>query len=111
MVVITMAEYIKREDVLQHKRNMIGADFYGGDSYDEAVLCEDIKHIPAADVEEVRHGEWIDLGDGEWKCSLCGGEIVADAYGDIHPLHDCGWIGCPYCRAKMDGKVKQDALV
>lgn len=98
-----MTEYIKREEVLRHKRKMSGVDFCG-EFWDYAVLCEDVEKIQAADVVEVRHGEWIDLGNGEWKCSLCNGKIMADAYGDIHPLHDCGWIGCPYCLAKMDGK-------
>lgn len=41
--------YIKREDVLKHKRKMSGADF-GGEYWDEAVLCEDIRKIPTADV-------------------------------------------------------------
>lgn len=47
-----MAEYIKREDVLRHRRKMSGADF-GGEFWDEAVLCEDIRKIPTADVMEV----------------------------------------------------------
>ncbi len=63
-----------------------------------------IDNEPTADVVEVKQGEWVHTDeDGTWKCSLCGGEIVADAYGDIHPLDDCGWIGCPYCLARMDG--------
>lgn len=44
-----MAEYIEREAVLKLKRKMNGADF-GGEFWDEAVLCEDIRNIPAADV-------------------------------------------------------------
>ena len=44
--------YIKREDVLKHKRKMSSADF-GGEFWDEAVLCEDICKIPTADVVEV----------------------------------------------------------
>jgi Lar family restriction alleviation protein len=51
-----------------------------------------------------RTGRWIDEGDGYWKCSACSDEMVADAYGDIHPIADCGWIYCPYCGAKMDGE-------
>ncbi|MBR2302023.1 MAG: hypothetical protein IKA41_08765 [Bacteroidaceae bacterium] len=46
-----MTDYIKREDVLRHKRKMSGADF-GGEFWDEAVLCEDIRKIPTADVVE-----------------------------------------------------------
>ncbi len=47
-----MAEYIEREAVLKHKRKMSGADF-GGEFWDEAVLCEDIRKIPTADVVPV----------------------------------------------------------
>ena len=50
--VTTMAEYIEREEVLKHKRKMSGADF-GGEFWDEAVLCEDIRKIPTADVVPV----------------------------------------------------------
>ena len=60
--------------------------------------------VPTADVVEVKRGYWKPTdADGTWECSLCGGEIVTDAYGDVHPLDDCGTIGCPYCLAKMDG--------
>lgn len=45
-------EYIERGAVLQHKRKMSGAD-WGGEFWDEAVLCEEIRKIPAADVVEV----------------------------------------------------------
>ena len=47
-----MTEYIKREEALKHKHKMSGAD-WGGEFWDEAVLCEDIRKIPAADVVEV----------------------------------------------------------
>lgn len=47
-----MAGYIEREAVLKHKRKMSGADF-GGEFWDEAVLCEDIRKIPTADVVPV----------------------------------------------------------
>ena len=47
-----MAEYINREAVLKHKRKMQGED-WSGEFWDEAVLCEDIRKIPAADVVEV----------------------------------------------------------
>ena len=47
-----MPEYIEREAVLRHKRKMNGVDF-ATEFWDEAVLCEDIRKIPAADVVEV----------------------------------------------------------
>lgn len=90
--------YIKREDVLIHKRKMSGADF-GGEFWDEAVLCEDIRKIPSADVAEVKHGYWIPHATMEkhpyarnHDCSRCG-------YSPIEVLNYC-----PNCGAKMDGK-------
>lgn len=57
-----------------------------------------IKKIPAADVQEVKHGKWIDCGsiwEGEdeykmWRCSEC---IVPNYRKSRY---------CPYCGAKMD---------
>lgn len=90
-----MAEYIDREAVLQHKRKMSGTD-WGGEFWDEAVLCEDICKIPAADVAEVRHGKWI-----EYKipniigCSECDWGTGVD---------EKSFKYCPNCGAKMDGE-------
>lgn len=58
-----MPEYIEREEALKHKRKMSGADF-GGEFWDEAVLCEDIRNIPAADVVEIPNGGIGNLSDG-----------------------------------------------
>ena len=53
----------------------------------------DISKIPAADVEEVKHGEWIE--DGEYQiCSVCGEEHHWDEYRATY---------CEDCGAKMDG--------
>lgn len=58
-----------------------------------------------ADVEPVKHGEWVN-NDNEWKfykCSICGNEAYWDTdYGQ--QLFDF----CPWCGAKMDGKEVQE---
>ena len=90
-----MPEYIEREAALRHKRKMSSADF-GGEFWDEAVLCEDIYKIPTADVEKVRHGEWVPYFNEyrgsvtSYKCSLCGRTESRK-----EPYCNCG--------AKMDG--------
>lgn len=99
-----MVEYIKREDVLRHKRKMSGADF-GGEFWDEAVLCEDIRKIPTADVVEVKHGKWVldstrtrEDGDTyDYCCSLCRGEAHTGEYGNNDVLADF----CHHCGADM----------
>ena len=92
-------EYIEREAVLRHKRKMSSADF-GGEFWDEAVLCEEIWKIPKADVAEVKHGRWEDRTIEEvslnglfYKCSLCGKATRYDL-----------WNYCPNCGAKMGGE-------
>lgn len=60
-----------------------------------------LKNAPTADVEEVKHGEWIEQHDPnddplfrrKWFCSVCG---EWQTYGISKR--------CPECGAKMDGK-------
>lgn len=52
-----------------------------------------IKNLPAADVQEVKHGQWID--DGCLTCcSVCG----------QHSIMDFETPYCQWCGVKMDGK-------
>ena len=43
--------------------------------------------------EVMRYGRWIDLGNGDHKCSLCG---------RYHHAWDAPAYYCPKCGAKMD---------
>lgn len=91
-----MDEYIKREDVLRHKDKMMGCD-WGGDFWNDAVLCSEIEKIPAADVAKVRRGKWIyhDTDENDMviiKCSECN----TKRYGRSNYCSKCG--------AKMNGK-------
>lgn len=64
-----------------------------------------LKEAPAADVQEIKHGEWIKYRpenalDGAYFCSICFKEQkIAD--GMITPL-DRGYHYCPNCGAKME---------
>lgn len=61
-----------------------------------------IDEIPAADVEEVRHGRWIKKYRGNYLCSVCGAWYrTKDDYGNIidgemTPNY------CESCGARMD---------
>ena len=59
---------------------------------------------PAADVVEVRHGEWLKTNSrlAEMTCSLCGFTY----YGE-HDV-ECMSAFCPECGAKMDGERKTE---
>ncbi len=53
-----------------------------------------INSLPSADVQPVRHGQWIPLGHHDlYKCSCCG-DIWASAFYNF----------CPNCGARMDRK-------
>lgn len=92
-----MAEYIEREkfkNILESKAEMAfgtsKAFFYS--------VVKMLELIPAADVVEVKHGEWITptkikgMNIAVPHCSLCGNVPCDKA------------LYCPYCGAKMDGK-------
>ena len=63
------------------------------------VVSDIIDKFPAADVEEVRHGEWVKSGRLEgkvvMKCSVCSQGITSMFAPEYHY--------CPNCGAKMDG--------
>ena len=67
--------------------------------YDTTDLVEMLYYMPGADVEEVRHGKWIELPPFKniYTCSLCG------RWGEHH------WNYCPNCGAKMDLECENES--
>ena len=72
------------------------------------VMSSVIKDAPAADVVEVRHGEWKQATEPcGWHdvdcvvCSACGESWVLDEDFDFDVVKDF-WNYCPTCGAKMD---------
>ena len=64
---------------------------------------EILYRTPTADVEEVKHGQWLPqivCGTKVWDCSEC------------KTLGSPDWKRCPICEAKMDGgkEVRQNDL-
>lgn len=66
----------------------------------------ELELVPAADVEEVKHGEWISArpsGGYDFYCSCCKEFAITyedSNYREQYYLTD----HCPNCGAKMDGK-------
>ena len=95
-------EYIRRDFALA------GTELYKyGEMEIEAVSAEHIQRLPAADVAEVVHGQWIGEGDGYadgalvcdvWHCSVCD-YTIDDGTDDPARLPEY----CAGCGAKMDG--------
>lgn len=93
----TMAEYIEREVLLARLQENFN------NRCNNDLLCkyviDKIRTFPAADVEPVRHGRWIDCDDeysSYSRCSVCGDEFT-------NLEADCARTNyCPSCGAKMD---------
>ena len=89
-----MARYI---DVDKFVKDL--GDEYHGMISDESLriyrIIERLESAPTADVQEVRHGEWV-RKNGEMYCSECGGEALMDEVYYKSPY-------CPKCGAKIDG--------
>ena len=95
-------EYIRRVDIM---RQLTASDMQkklrngnGEDAY--AAFLKMVNDAPAADVAEVKHGEWID-DYYDMLCSECGKQW---SYFD-NDTQD--FKHCPNCGAKMDGKRRE----
>lgn len=118
-----MAEYIERElalrIIIQKQKELCPLGTYGKkyvDGYDREKfddwqeIIDEIESVPAADVEEVKHGKWewfeeehgtpIDGYDYDWgwHCSNCKAEL-SDDYDDPDTPPKMRY--CPHCGAKM----------
>lgn len=100
-----MDEYIKRNDVydaLNYEQCEICDNIISCSSCSIDDLFKAIKHIPAADVVEVRHGEWI-----EWRPNITAicltGDTVLYACSKCTAKYTSVSNYCPECGAKMDG--------
>lgn len=69
---------------------------------EQVATKESINKIPAADVQEVKHGKWVVIGtfDDFLKCSICG------YYSPMFTANAFNY--CPICGAKMDEKEKEE---
>lgn len=92
-----MAEYIERE---AFKRKLVDEK-----NFFPAIVARALDEMPAADVVEVKHGEWIVVKEyndyrmryeAKIACSVCDHKPKYKGY-----LSDMDY--CPKCGAKMDG--------
>lgn len=89
-----MKRYIEEKDVIEGiRKNLDAGDYiywYGGTVEDE------VAEFPTADVVEVKHGEWISLHNGYYKCSCCGTYWKLVGTPELN-----GMYYCLNCGAKM----------
>lgn len=70
---------------------------------DNSSIADIINEQPTADVQEVKRGKWLKLGNDpidnkQWICSECKG-LTETAYYCGH----CYYNYCPNCGASLDG--------
>ena len=85
-----MAEYIERGALIE-KISKIKPSGAFTEALNELML-KIISEQPTADVQEVRHGDWI-KSKNERKCSICG---------YFYFTNTKSFNYCPNCGAKMD---------
>lgn len=111
-----MAEYIEREAFVEDARLRLCKDCIN-DGGGRCLSCwvdnmlDEIEDAPAADVVEVRHGEWKYRGVVK-KANTANAPIVACsvcqiAFCDLINNHNFMYRFCPYCGAKMDGERRE----
>jgi len=81
-----MDKYISKTkfEELMHKKSRNYFDLYYADKirdhYNKAVgysiAADEASVFPSADVQPVKHGEWIPQGDEMWLCSQCKNNII-----------------------------------
>lgn len=101
-------EYISRAKALSAVQKQRGANRSPAQNAMLDRICCDIKKVPAADVAEVVHGQWL-RADDDWnslttiQCSLCSEERCFETDDDVSLLN---YKYCPNCGAKMDGAAE-----
>ena len=93
-----MTEYIERDKLLYEFREImpdIGVNELADELYNVAL------NLPAADVEEVKHGKWIEYPRAHYfKCSECKETVPYKKAVLIRGKRKYKY--CPHCGAKMD---------
>ena len=109
-----MSDYIRREDALLHSEIIqVYSKDYGNI---DVVPVEYLADIPAADVQPVKRGRWVEqvhtptngynynVPYSIYICSSCGLEIHNDEYSKyVRGIY----TNCPVCTAKMDGDINE----
>ena len=101
VVGLNMAEYIEREVVEKFiEKGLNNTDKSKAYGFDAIEILSEVHFMPAADVQEVRHGEWDDNIIGFCNvCMECGAIVERTAV----KSHTGKLNYCPNCGARMDG--------
>jgi len=102
-----MAEYIERDAVLSLAKDICVPTKWDSEYRHRSIDPGDVRELPAADVQPVRHGRWIKDSDGLTICSECEEVALQRVFiklpEKIVDLQMRESHYCPICGAKMDG--------
>lgn len=112
---IAELEELARKRVLDTPTNSPAYARYVAQLNERTELKHKIYDFPAAEVAEVRHGEWkydpngMDCGLGAWVCNVCGCNNNNLGMSErINPYLFSGSKFCPNCGTKMDGENENE---
>lgn len=99
-----MAEYIEKNKVINLIEHNDRVCHYADERYENVVyataqtICKVVAEMPSADVQPVKHGQWIEVTPKHSRCSVCDTTCLIAVY----PISK-GANYCPNCGARMDG--------
>lgn len=102
-----MNDYISRDDALLHSEIIrVYSKDYGNI---DVVPVEYLADIPSADVQPVKRGNWVQIGEQSAKCTECGGVLKSNGIDKTGKalIFNAVYHYCPYCGARMDGDTNE----
>ena len=92
-------DYISKDELRKHLADCMTAELFDSDMK-KAVVGIDVyvENMPAADVQPVKHGCWVEEEPRVLKCSVCGEYAPMNYLGQN--CIDSRY--CPWCGTKMD---------
>ncbi len=106
-----MSRYIDADKLKNHALTYVHTSphFHYGDWDNMSISGKEIDEIidtcPTTDLDEVRHGEWNDIGEAFCECSVC--ETMFEALPTKFGFKVNNKF-CRYCGAKMDGERREN---
>lgn len=104
-----MTEYISKEEILKIVRSVMCDTKI---SHKHRAINRNVKQIPAADIEPIRHGHWIvkqtALGQTYTVCSNCEHDPIVVINGHFTLIDFTGAPRCLNCGAVMDEKENEN---
>ena len=98
---IPCSEYIRRDKAVETVNTMYERCDTGSMEDFRDLMIEALSALCPEDVQQVRHGHWLDRNNGKWntipvlQCSVCGDYDTRYSETDDY---------CPNCGARMDGE-------